>query len=329
MCIASPRQQCSPNTVPIEKVGKSRRVLLILRVCRRLRGSSRSKSGNMDEEEPKDRGEFAVFEVYGKTLHYSKNSLFIFGQDNPLRVRVVKIVAHPWFDRFILFLILVNSAVLALTDWSVIDEDPASSTVGEPSQVGSWRNKLLYRSEPVFTAFFTIEFVLKVIAQGFCLQQGSYLRNAWNVLDFIVVVTALLSNIPEVPTMTAIRVFRVLRPLRSVSALPGLQKLVLAMLSSVPQLVSVVILLAFIFTVFGIFGVQIFGGKQHGRCRLTPYPVTNTFEVSKGAARTCVFNSIRKRIFNRICVLLIAGQPTSPATPSNDTLTPVATSNTG
>lgn len=246
----------------------------------------------MNEEEPKDRGEFAVFEVYGKTLHYSKNSLFILGQDNPLRVRVVKIVAHPWFDRFILFLILVNSVVLALTDWSVIDEDPASSTVGEPSQAGSWRNKLLFRSEPIFTAFFTTEFVLKVIAQGFCLEQGSYLRNAWNILDFIVVVTALLSNIPEVPSMSAIRVFRVLRPLRSVSALPGLQKLVLAMLSSVPQLVSVVVLLAFIFTVFGIFGVQIFGGKQHGRCRLTPYPVNNTFKVSKGATRrTCVFNN--------------------------------------
>lgn len=245
----------------------------------------------MNEEEPKDKGEFAVFEVYGKTLHYSKNSLFIFGQDNPLRVRVVKVVAHPWFDRFILFLILVNSVVLALTDWSVIDEDPASSTVGEPSEAGSWRNKLLYRSEPVFTAFFTMEFVLKVIAQGFCLGQGTYLRNAWNVLDFIVVVTALLSIIPEVPSMSAIRVFRVLRPLRSVSALPGLQKLVLAMLNSVPQLVSVVILLAFIFTVLGIFGVQIFGGKQHGRCRLTPYPVKNTFEVSKGRHVHIVFNN--------------------------------------
>ncbi|CBJ26318.1 Voltage Gated Calcium/Sodium Channel subunit alpha [Ectocarpus siliculosus] len=226
-----------------------------------------------------DHSKEAVFKACGKTFKYAKTSLYVFDELNPVRVACVKTIAHPWFDRFILFLIVLNSFVLALTDWSVIDDDPNSPDVGEPIDDGSWRNALLFESEAVFTAFFTLEFVLKVIAQGFYLGRGSYLRDSWNILDFMVVVTALMTSIPGMPKMTAIRVFRVLRPLKSISALPGLQKLVVSMLRSVPQLVSVVILLQFIFTVFGIFGIQIFAGKQHSRCRLTPFPVNNSFEV--------------------------------------------------
>ncbi|CAN0277135.1 unnamed protein product [Pylaiella littoralis] len=226
-----------------------------------------------------DHSKEAVFKACGKTFKYAKTSLYVFDELNPIRVACVKTIAHPWFDRFILFLILLNSFVLALTDWSVIDDDPESPDVGEPIDEGSWRNALLFESEAVFTAFFTLEFVLKVVAQGFYIGRGSYLRDSWNILDFMVVVTALLTSIPGMPKMTAIRVFRVLRPLKSISALPGLQKLVVSMLRSVPQLVSVVILLQFIFTVFGIFGIQIFAGKQHSRCRLTPFPVNNSFEV--------------------------------------------------
>lgn len=44
-------------------------------------------------------------------------------------------------------------------------------------------------SEIVFLVIFTIEAVLKIIALGFLFQPGSYLRDGWNVLDFIVVIT--------------------------------------------------------------------------------------------------------------------------------------------
>lgn len=42
--------------------------------------------------------------------------------------------------------------------------------------------------EYVFIVVFTIECVLKVIALGFLFHAGAYLRNAWNILDFIIVV---------------------------------------------------------------------------------------------------------------------------------------------
>lgn len=232
----------------------------------------------------------AVFEVHGKHLVYSRVSLYIFDEGSRVRQACVHTVAHPWFDRLVLLLILLNSIVLALVDWRVIDEDPSSDDVGEPLADGSWRNTLLYETEIFFTVLFALEFVLKVVAQGFVLGRGAYLRDSWNIIDFLVVVTALMASIPGMPTTSAIRVFRVLRPLRSISALPGLQHLVVSLLRSVPQLLSVVVLLQFIFIVFGIFGIQIFAGKQHSRCRLTPYPVTTAFEVrQQGVSKSLSF----------------------------------------
>ena len=36
---------------------------------------------------------------------------------------------------------------------------------------------------------FTVEMCTKIVAMGFVLHPDSYLRNAWNIMDFIVVVT--------------------------------------------------------------------------------------------------------------------------------------------
>ena len=44
------------------------------------------------------------------------------------------------------------------------------------------------RIEYVFVVIFTMEAVLKIIAYGFILHSGAYLRNGWNVLDFVIVV---------------------------------------------------------------------------------------------------------------------------------------------
>ncbi len=42
--------------------------------------------------------------------------------------------------------------------------------------------------EYVFLVIFTLEAVLKVIAYGFLLHPGAYLRNGWNILDFVIVI---------------------------------------------------------------------------------------------------------------------------------------------
>lgn len=59
---------------------------------------------------------------------------------------------------------------------------------GELIEDGSWRNTLIGRSEIIFTLIFTIECCLKIIGMGFYGSKG-YLKDRWNWLDFIVVIT--------------------------------------------------------------------------------------------------------------------------------------------
>ncbi len=47
--------------------------------------------------------------------------------------------------------------------------------------------ELKEKVEIVFIVIFTVECILKVIALGFVMHQGAYLRNAWNILDFLIV----------------------------------------------------------------------------------------------------------------------------------------------
>ena len=82
-----------------------------------------------------------------------------------------------------MFLILINALLLGIKDYT----DPDNLTS---------RNQRLDMFEPIFTWSFLVEFTLKVIGMGFFLDDGSYLRDAWNWLDFIVVLSSLLTEIP-------------------------------------------------------------------------------------------------------------------------------------
>lgn len=44
-----------------------------------------------------------------------------------------------------------------------------------------------------FLALYTVEMILKVLAYGFVFNQGAYLRDYWNILDFVIVFSAYLS----------------------------------------------------------------------------------------------------------------------------------------
>lgn len=54
---------------------------------------------------------------------------------------------------------------------------------------GFYRALYLFLSHRfVFAAIYTLEMFLKIIGRGFALHKYAYLRNAWNWLDFLVVV---------------------------------------------------------------------------------------------------------------------------------------------
>ena len=82
-----------------------------------------------------------------------------------------------WFDRVIMSLILVNSACMALYDYIDIDAP---------------RNSVLDQIFEVFSILFTIEATIKIIALGLIFGKNTYLREAWNVIDFFIVITSLM-----------------------------------------------------------------------------------------------------------------------------------------
>lgn len=45
------------------------------------------------------------------------------------------------------------------------------------------------KTEPYFIGIFCFEAGIKIVALGFIFHKGSYLRNGWNVMDFIVVLS--------------------------------------------------------------------------------------------------------------------------------------------
>ena len=71
--------------------------------------------------------------------------------------------------------IIGNSICLAMTDYN----DDENRT--------KW-NQRLDLADEIFTYIYATEAVLKIIAFGFIVHKTSYLRDPWNILDFIVII---------------------------------------------------------------------------------------------------------------------------------------------
>ena len=127
----------------------------------------------------------------------------------------------------------------------------------------------------VFTLFFTFEMVVKIIAMGFIVNKGdlynnmpaAYLRDAWNWLDFIVVIAALVELAGIGSEVTVLRTFRVLRPLRTLNRAPSMKVLVRSLLRSLYPMIYVLLLMLFVLLLWGIVGTQLWNGLLHGTCQ--------------------------------------------------------------
>jgi hypothetical protein len=193
----------------------------------------------------------------------TKNSLAVLNGKNPFRLLCLWIVESRAFDGFILALILLNSVLIAITDYRT------------PDDYYSIYNDINSRAEIWLTVIFTMECGLKILGYGLIMENNAYLRDAWNWLDFIVVVSGLLSlALKELGAgdLAFLRVFRVLRPLRSLTVIEQMKVVVNTVLASIPQLVNVAMLALFLMLLFGILGINMFSGVMYRECRLIDQP---------------------------------------------------------
>ncbi|XP_037625796.1 voltage-dependent R-type calcium channel subunit alpha-1E isoform X2 [Sebastes umbrosus] len=188
-------------------------------------------------------------------------SLFIFGEDNIVRKYAKKIIEWPPFEYMILTTIIANCIVLALEQHL-------------PGEDKTPMSKRLEKTEPYFIGMFCFEAGIKVIALGFVFHKGSYLRNGWNVMDFIVVLSGILAaavahmNISV--DLRTLRAVRVLRPLKLVSGIPSLQIVLKSIMKAMVPLLQIGMLLFFAILMFAIIGLEFYSVKLHYTC--TPQP---------------------------------------------------------
>uniref|UniRef100_A0A3Q1BVV3 Voltage-dependent L-type calcium channel subunit alpha n=1 Tax=Amphiprion ocellaris TaxID=80972 RepID=A0A3Q1BVV3_AMPOC len=200
------------------------------------------------------------------------SSFFILGKKNCLRVACHNLIHHPYFTNFILIFIILSSISLAA-------EDPIKSH--------SFRNIVLGYADYVFTSVFTVEIVLKMTVYGAFLHTGSFCRNAFNLLDLLVVSVSLTSfflHSSAISVVKILRVLRVLRPLRAINRAKGLKNVVQCVFVAIRTIGNILIVTTLLQFMFACIGVQLFKGRFYSctdEAKHTPDECKGTFVVYK------------------------------------------------
>ncbi|KAM8754234.1 voltage-dependent L-type calcium channel subunit alpha-1D isoform 6-T6 [Acanthopagrus schlegelii] len=206
----------------------------------------------------------------GSTNSRPPRALFCLTLNNPIRRACISLVEWKPFDIFILLSIFANCVALAI--YIPFPGDDSNST-----------NQELETVEYAFLIIFTIETFMKIIAYGLVMHQNSYVRNGWNMLDFVIVIVGLFSVVLEMITkdadsgsqsggkpggfdVKALRAFRVLRPLRLVSGVPSLQVVLNSIIKAMVPLLHIALLVLFVIIIYAIIGLELFIGKMHATC---------------------------------------------------------------
>ncbi|WP_264179278.1 ion transporter [Sutcliffiella horikoshii] len=113
---------------------------------------------------------------------------------------------------------------------------------------------LIYGFEVFFLWFFTIEIILRMLAEK---KLHHFFKSRWNVFDFVIVAGVLFFS--GTYFISAIRILRVLRVLRAITVVPSLNRLVTAFLKTIPSLGTIMMLLSLVFYVYAVLGVLLYG----------------------------------------------------------------------
>lgn len=252
------------NDIKIEKMKKSPNI-----------DANNNDEFNVDQESPKERKTGAAFKEgkempinhvhlksfamrsvnmkkrEKKKVEVAGYSLFVFGPDNCLRLGLKALIENEHFENFIYHMIALNSLYLSIDSPSL--EDP-------------YQKNSLGILLTTISIVFILECVIKVIVMGFYWGENTYLKDNWNVLDFVIVGFSILTWILEslsgfdISFVRGFRALRALRPLRMVSKNEGIKTVVNSLLLSIPSLLNVMLIILLFLLVFGILGVQFWKG---------------------------------------------------------------------
>ena len=152
------------------------------------------------------------------------------------RTQLRALVEHPRTQKIIVALIVINAITLGLE---------TSATARELA------GGLLLTLDKLILSIFVLELLAKMLV-----YQRQFLRDPWNIFDFLVVGIAVM---PASGNLSVLRALRVLRVLRLISAVPSMRRVVGALLNALPGMGSIVALLSLIYYVFAVMATKLYG----------------------------------------------------------------------
>ncbi len=189
-------------------------------------------------------------------------SLSVLSPNNRFRRACKAFLDHPpersenkWFDMYILACILASSCSLAVDNPDIGTNSPQRFTMNN------------------IDLFLNLSFVLECCLKVIVLSFRVYIRNGWNRLDFLIVVSSCLDmglyyglagqkvNLAALKIFRILRVLRALRPLRIIARSKGLKVLVGTLLSAAKPIGNTLCIALGVFGIFGILGMQLLLGK--------------------------------------------------------------------
>ena len=109
-----------------------------------------------------------------------EKSLYFFTKQNKIRYYAYKLYKKKIFDNTIMVLILLASIKLALDTYLTKLPDDNINVV-----ISADFDQFLFVG-------FLFECITKIISLGFIMDDGSYLQDSWNKMDFFIVCTSVL-----------------------------------------------------------------------------------------------------------------------------------------
>ena len=149
------------------------------------------------------------------------------------------------FDQIIFILIASNTLVLSL-NWFLIDKrlETGFEIVND-----------------VFTAIFSIEALIKILANG-----KLYFKENWNLFDFFVLLFTYIQIVYQFYIGdkmsiqgTFVRVLKFLRALRIVRRAERLKKIAMTLILSLPSMAHIAFLLFLLVIFYSMLGMNLFG----------------------------------------------------------------------
>ncbi|XP_066883477.1 voltage-dependent L-type calcium channel subunit alpha-1S isoform X2 [Kogia breviceps] len=167
---------------------------------------------------------------------------------NPYQYQVWYVVTSSYFEYLMFALIMLNTLCLGMQHYNQSQQlDHVSDTLNV-----------------VFTAIFTLEMVLKLMA----FKARGYFGDPWNVFDFLIVIGSIidviLSEIDDPDESARIssaffRLFRVLRLIKLLSRAEGVRTLLWTFIKSFQALPYVALLIVMLFFIYAVIGMQMLG----------------------------------------------------------------------